>query len=60
MSESAQLGTELEQELAHRLAEVETSEANDPVHAALSGRSLALFLGVAAGIVVLSVLGVAL
>ncbi|MCW2289945.1 hypothetical protein [Leucobacter luti] len=53
-------GTQLEQELERRLAVIEAEELDDPVHAALSGRSLAVFLAVAAGIVVLSALGVAL
>lgn len=60
MAASTELETELEQELERRLAEIEADEAADPVHAALSGRSLALFFGVAAAIVALSVLGVAL
>lgn len=53
-------GTQLEQELERRLAAIEADELADPVHAALSGRSLAVFLAIAAGIVVLSVIGVAL
>ncbi|RZT59419.1 hypothetical protein [Leucobacter luti] len=54
-------GTLLEQELERRLAIIETEELDDPVHAALSGRSLTIFLGVAAVIVGLAiVIGVAL
>lgn len=52
--------TLLEQELDRRLAIIEAEELDDPVHAALSGRSLALFLAVAAGIVLATVIGVAL
>ena len=52
--------TMLEQELERRLAIVEAEELDDPVHAALSGRSLALFLAVAAAIVAVAVVGVLL
>lgn len=60
MSETARLEQELEQELERRLAVIEAEEAADPVHAALSARSLALFIGAAAAVVVLSVIGAAL
>lgn len=60
MSSASQLDRELEQELERRLVAIETEESSDPVHAALSGKSLALFLAVAAGIVVLALIGVAL
>ncbi|WP_125100452.1 hypothetical protein [Leucobacter chromiireducens] len=60
MSATSQLDHELERELERRLVAIETEETADPVHAALSGKSLALFLGVAAGIVALSVMGTAL
>lgn len=52
--------TELELELERRLTILETEEAADPVHAATSGRSLALFLTVAAVLVILPALWVAL
>lgn len=56
MTEDAHLTEELER----RLAEVEQSEHDDPVHAALSGRSLTVFLSVVALIAVVSWIGVAL
>ncbi len=49
--------TRLEEELERRLAEIETAEASDPAHAALSGRSLAVFLAVVAGISVIAWIG---
>lgn len=52
--------TLLDQELERRLAIIEAEELDDPVHAALSGRSFGLFLAVAAGIVIAAVIGVAL
>lgn len=42
--------TELEQELDRRLTEIESNEIGDPVHAALSGRSILVFTAVALGI----------
>ncbi|HIY65030.1 MAG TPA: hypothetical protein H9830_01975 [Candidatus Agrococcus pullicola] len=42
--------TELERELDRRLTEIESSEIDDPVHAALSGRSIVVFAAVALGI----------
>ena len=56
MSHQAQLDEELER----RLAEIETEEAGDAVHAALSGRSLALFLAVVVGIAAAAWIGSAL
>ena len=50
----------LEQELHRRIIELETSEAADGAHAALSGRSLSSFLGIAAAIVVIAWVGAAL
>lgn len=50
----------LEQELERRLTAIEAEEASDPVHAALSGRSLGVFLAVAAGIVAVAIVMVAL
>ncbi|KAM9863510.1 hypothetical protein ACI1US_00567 [Leucobacter sp. BZR 635] len=52
--------TELEVELERRLTILETEEAADPVHAAMSGKSLTLFLVVVVGIVAVAILGVAL
>ncbi len=49
--------TRLEEELERRLTEIESSEASDPVHAALSGRSLAVFLAVVVGISVIAWIG---
>ncbi len=46
---------ELEAEVERRLAILETDEAADSVHAAMSGKSLALFLTVAAAIVAVSI-----
>lgn len=51
---------ELERELDRRLTVLETVESADPVHAKLSGASLALFLGVAGVIAVASWIGGAL
>jgi hypothetical protein len=47
--------TRLEEELERRLTE--SSEASDPVHAALSGHSLAVFLAVVVGISVVAWIG---
>lgn len=52
--------TALEQELERRLNIIENEEASDPVHARLSGRSLTLFIVVAAAIVALAAIGAAL
>ena len=41
---------ELDQELERRLAEIETAEADDPVHAVLSGRTITLFVTVVVAI----------
>ena len=60
MSETRGLEQGLEQELERRLAAIEAEEAADPVHAALSAKSLGLFLGAAALVVALSLIGVAL
>jgi len=49
--------TRLEEELERRLTEIESSEASDPVHAALSGRSLVVFLAVVVGISVVAWIG---
>lgn len=43
--------TELDQELERRLVEIETEEANDAIHAALGGRTIAVFL---AGVAVIA------
>lgn len=45
---------QLEEELERRLAEIEAEEAADPVHAALSGRTLTTFLVIAAAIAAVS------
>ncbi|MGO3148347.1 MAG: hypothetical protein ACTIJ6_11815 [Leucobacter sp.] len=50
----------LEQELERRLSILETEEATDPVHAMLSGRTIATFLAVAAAVVVVSWIGASL
>ncbi|WP_165384198.1 hypothetical protein [Leucobacter triazinivorans] len=52
--------TSLEDELERRLSEIESVEASDPAHAALSGRSLAAFLSVVVGIALVAWLGVLL
>lgn len=49
---------ELDLELERRLNEIETNELQDPVHAALSGKSLAVFLAVVAALVVVPWVGV--
>lgn len=46
--------TELEQELDRRLTDIESNEIDDPVHAALSGRSIIVFVAVALGIAAVS------
>lgn len=48
---------ELEQELERRLSAIEAEESADPVHAALSGKSLAIFLAVVVGIVIAAAIG---
>ncbi|MCS3429339.1 hypothetical protein [Leucobacter aridicollis] len=51
---------ELDAEVERRLAILETEEAADSVHAAMSGTSLSIFLAVAAGIVAVSIVTVLL
>ncbi|GAA1582508.1 hypothetical protein GCM10009692_23000 [Leucobacter aridicollis] len=51
---------ELDAEVERRLALLETEEAADSVHAAMSGTSLSIFLAVAAGIVAVSIVTVLL
>ncbi|MGR4011149.1 hypothetical protein [Leucobacter sp. 1207-22] len=50
----------LDPELEARLREIETDESADPIHAALSARSIAWFLAVAGGIVVAAAIGAVL
>lgn len=52
--------TEHEVELERRLSAIESEELEDSVHAALSGKSLTLFLFVVVTVVVVSAIGVAL
>lgn len=52
--------SEHEVELERRLRAIEAEELADPIHAALSGKSLALFLFVVVAVVAVSVIGVAL
>lgn len=48
----SEFAAQLEHELERRLTLLEQGEAHDPVHAALSGRTLAVFLGTATAVVV--------
>lgn len=52
--------TQLDDELERRLVELESVEAEDPVHAALGRRSFAVFLVVVFGIVAVAWIGSAL
>lgn len=56
MAENAELDIELER----RLSIIEAEESADPVHAALSGKSLVLFLAVVVGIVIAATIGAGL
>lgn len=49
--------THFERELERRLVELETTEAADPAHAMLSGRTLAGFLGVVVVIAAIAAIG---
>lgn len=52
--------TDIDRELERRLTELEGAEAADPVHAMLSGRTLATFLAVVIGIAAIAWIGAAL
>lgn len=52
--------SQLDEELERRLAELESVEAADPVHAALGARSFAWFLVVVLGVTVAAWIGAAL